>query len=113
MMMKKIGLVAFAAFALATSASAATTENPFAQDKAVLQLGGLDLSTPDGQQRLAIRMDQAARSVCGERLSTVHLDAEAKSRECRAAVVADVRNQIEARTAKADTKTSTQFAMAN
>jgi UrcA family protein len=112
-MMMKFGLVALAAVAFATSATAATTENPFAKDKTVLQLSGLDLSTPDGQQRLAIRMDQAARSVCGERLSTVHLDAEAKSRECRAAVVADVRNQIEARTADAGGKAATRFALAN
>lgn len=107
----KFGLLAFAALAVATSASAATTENPFAKDQTVLQLSGLDLSTPDGQQRLAIRMDQAARSVCGDRLATVHLDADAKSRECRAAVVADVRNQIEARTASI--KPTTQFALAN
>lgn len=109
----KIGLAAFAAIAFATSATAATTENPFAKDKTVLQLNNLDLSTSDGQQRLAIRMDQAARSVCGDRLATVHLDADAKSRECRAAVVADVRNQIEARTADASTKPTTQFALAN
>lgn len=100
----KTGLAAFAALALATSASAATTpENPFARDQAVLQLKGIDLSTPEGQQRLAIRMDQAARSVCGDRLSNVHLDAEAKSRECRASVIADVRSQIETRTADAGT----------
>lgn len=98
----KTGLLAFAALALATSASA-STENPFAQDQAVLQLGGLDLSTAEGQQRLAIRMDHAARSVCGERLSGIHLDLEAKSRECRAAVIADVRAQIEMRTADAGT----------
>lgn len=97
----KTGLVAFAALALATSASATPTENPFAQDKAVLQLQGIDLSTAEGQQRLAIRLDQAARSVCGDRLSGVHLDAEAKARECRASVLADVRSQIETRTADA------------
>lgn len=106
----KIGLVALSALAFATSASAAPIENPIAKDKTVLQLGGLDLSTPDGQQRLAIRMDQAAREVCGDRLSNVHLDAEAKSRECRAAVVADVRSQIETRMAGADAKVPTRFA---
>jgi UrcA family protein len=111
-MMMKIGLAAFAVLAFATSASAAPTENPFAKDQSVLQLGGLDLSTPDGQQRLAIRVDQAARSVCGDRLATIHLDADAKSRECRSAVVADVRNQIEARTADAGTASRTQFALA-
>ena len=99
----KAGLAVFAAIAFATSASAATpdnsVQNPFAKNTAVLQLGGIDLSTPDGQQRLAIRMDQAARAVCGDRLAGVHLDAEAKSRECRASVVADVRAQIETRMA--------------
>jgi len=107
----KIGLAALAALAFATSASAAPTENPFAKDKTVLQLSGLDLSTPEGQQRLAIRMDEAARSVCGDRLATVHLDLAAKSHECRAAVVADVRSQIETRTADAGTS-RTQVALA-
>lgn len=98
----KIGLAALAALAFATSASAnTTTENPLAQDSAILTLKGLDLSTADGQQRLAIRVDQAARAVCGERLANVHLSLEAKSQECRAAVIADVRSQIEARTAMA------------
>ena len=97
----KIGLAAFAALAFATSASANTTENPFAQDSATLTLKGLDLSTADGQQRLAIRVDQAARAVCGERFASVHLSLEAKAQECRTAVIADVRSQIEARTAMA------------
>jgi UrcA family protein len=111
-MIMKTALVAFAALALATSASASATENPFARDQAVLQLKGLDLSTAEGQQRLAIRMDQAARSVCGERLSNVHLDVEAKARSCRAAVVADVRSQIEARMAYAPTASRPQIASA-
>ena len=97
--MKK-GLLALAAVcALATSASAATTENPFAQDKATVRLDGLDLSTADGQQRLAIRMDQAARAVCGDRVSSVHLALGARARECRNFVVADIRAQIESRMA--------------
>ena len=98
----KIGLVAFATLAFATSASAATTaENPFAQDKAVLTLKGLDLSSPDGQQRLAIRIDNAARAVCGDRVAAVHLALEAQAQECRVAVAANVRSQVEARVAKA------------
>ena len=109
----KTGLVAFAALALATSASANATENPLARDKAVLNLQGLDLSTADGQQRLAIRMDQAARSVCGDRLATGHLDAESKARECRATVVADVRSQIEARVAQTPSASRTQVALAD
>lgn len=95
----KIGLAALATLAFATSAFANTAENPFAQDQAILTLKGLDLATADGQQRLAIRVDQAARAVCGERLSGVHLAAEAKTQACRTAVVADVRAQIEARSA--------------
>ncbi len=106
----KIGLVALATFAFATSASAATTENPFAQDQAILNLKGLDLSTADGQQRLAIRMDQAARAVCGDRVAAVHLALEAQAQECRAAVVADVRAQVESRLAKAGTAAPVQLA---
>ena len=97
----KTGLMALAAFALATAASASATDNPFAQDKATINLKGLDLSTSDGQQRLAIRMDQAARAVCGEGLASVHLDLERKAQDCRSAVIADVRAQIETRTAHA------------
>ena len=94
----KTGFVALATLALAAPAAAA--ENPFAQDQAILTLSGLDLSTAEGQQRLAIRIDNAARAVCGSDLATLHLAADSKARECRAAVVADVRAQIEARSAK-------------
>ena len=107
------GLLVLASLALAATASAATAENPFAQDKAVLQLKGLDLSTADGQQRLAIRMDQAARAVCGDRLSSVHLALAEKARNCQASVIADIRNQIEARTAKAANASRTQLASSN
>ncbi|MFT4025577.1 MAG: UrcA family protein [Novosphingobium sp.] len=106
----KTGLVALAALAFATPAFANTTENPFAQDKATLNLKGLDLSTADGQERLAIRMDQAARAVCGERLASVHLALEAKAQECRSAVVADVRAQVEQRLARANAAKPVQFA---
>lgn len=103
----KSGLVALATVTFALTASSAfAAENPFAKDKAVLDLQGLDLSTADGQQRLAIRLDQAARAVCGERLSSVHLALEAKTQECRTAVAADVRSQIEARLARATTSSS-------
>lgn len=114
----KIGLMALATFAFATSAFASTGENPsaqdnpFARDKAILNLKGLDLSTAQGQQSLSIRMDQAARSVCGERLANVHLDLERRAQECRTAVLADVRSQIEARTAKAATASPVRVALA-
>jgi UrcA family protein len=104
------GLWVLGAFALATSASAAATTNPFAQDEAVLRLDGLDLSTADGQQRLAIRMDNAARAVCGDRLASVHLAADTKARECRTAVIADIRAQIEVRTADAAKAPEVQLA---
>ena len=106
----KIGLVALATVAFATSASAATPqnpsgENPFARDQAILNLRGLDLSTAEGQQRLAIRMDHAARAVCGDRVASVHLALEAQAQECRTAVLADVRSQIEARLASSGSQT--------
>lgn len=106
----KIGLVALATFALATPVSAASTDNPFVQDQAILSIKGLDLSTAEGQQRLAIRMDQAARAVCGDSVATVHLALESKARECRAAVVADIRSQIEARTANAASSSPVRLA---
>ncbi|WDF74615.1 UrcA family protein [Novosphingobium sp. KACC 22771] len=91
-----------AAVSLAAGASAAQAgENPLAKDSAVLRLDGLDLATVDGQQRLAIRLDQAVAAVCGDRLAGVHLALEEQSRACRAAVVADVRAQIERRQAAA------------
>jgi len=106
----KNGLLVLAACALTTSVSAAATDNPFARDEAVLRLSGLDLSTAEGQQRLAIRMDEAATAVCGDRLSTVHLAADTHARECKATVLADIRSQIEARTAAAENAGQTQLA---
>jgi UrcA family protein len=111
--MMKFSLVALAAVAFAAPAFASTTaENPLAQETATLNLKGLDLSTADGQQRLAIRMDQAARAVCGDQLAAVHLALEAQAQECRAAVVADVRTQVEARLAAASNGKPVQFASA-
>lgn len=108
----KTALAALAAVAFAAPAFAGTVENPLAEDKAVLNLRGLDLSTAEGQQRLAIRMDQAARAVCGDRVATVHLALEAKAQECRSAVVAEVRAQVESRLAKAGKAPAVQFAAA-
>jgi UrcA family protein len=107
--MKKTLLV-LAACAVASSASAAApTSDPFVKDKATLRLDGLDLSTADGQQRLAIRMDQAARAVCGDNLSSVHLALGASARECRDVVVADIRSQIEARLAAKASQTQLAY----
>jgi UrcA family protein len=108
--MMKTGLLALAVFAFASSASA--TDNPFARDKAILNLKGLDLSTSDGQQRLAIRLDRVVRDVCGDRLATVHLALERQAQECRTAVIADVRTQIESRNAHFATSSSTPQASA-
>lgn len=110
----KIGflVLASAGLAFATAASATTSESPFARDKVVMQINDLDLATPNGQQRLAIRMDQAARAVCGERLGNVHLALEQKAQECQAAVKADIRTRIEARTASAAGAPQVQLASA-
>jgi len=107
----KTALAALAALAIATSASATPTQNPMAKDQAILNLQGIDLASAEGQQRLAIRMDQAARAVCGENLANVHLAAEAKAQACRTAVIADVRSQIESRMALASAPT--RVALAN
>lgn len=106
-------MASFAAtFACATAASAASTENPFARDKVILQLSDLDLTTADGQQRLAIRMGDAANAVCGDRVASVHLALEQKARECRAAVLADIRLRIETRTAEASQTAQVRLASA-
>jgi UrcA family protein len=109
MMMKK-GLLAMAVCALASTMPAAAADNPFAKDEAVVRLNGLDLSTVEGQQRLAIRMDAAARAVCGDRMASVHLATDARARECQEAVLADIRTEIEARTAVAEKAAPTQLA---
>lgn len=112
----KIAFAALAAVSLGLGApvahaeNLAHAENPLAKDSVTLRLSGLDLSTPDGQQRLAIRLDQAAAAVCGDRLAGVHLVLEEQSRSCRAQVVADVRARIEQRQAAATGKV--QFASA-
>lgn len=111
----KIGLMALASFAFVATASAATAdtgENPFARNQTVLQLNDLDLASAEGQQRLASRMDQAAREVCGEGMSRIHLSLEHKSQECRTAVMADIRTRIEARSADASNSSPTQLAIA-
>lgn len=104
--------VALFPLAFGSVASAVPAQNPFARDQVVLQLNDLDLATVDGQQRLAIRMDDAARTVCGDRLGNVHLALEAKARECRTAVMADIRSRIEARTANASETPKVQLASA-
>ncbi|MXP25802.1 UrcA family protein [Altererythrobacter indicus] len=98
-MMMKAGLMALAMCAVAAPAMANSTPDPFVQDKVALRLDGLDLSTVDGQNRLAIRMDAAARAVCGDGLASVHLNADAQAQECRTQVLANIRNQIETRMA--------------
>ena len=106
----KIGLAAIAAISLGSAAFASTTDNPFGEDSAILSLSGLNLATADGQQRLAIRVDQVARAVCGDSLATIHADLEARARDCRADVAQQVRTQIEARTADASRVKSLQLA---
>lgn len=100
--MLKTGFLALAVCALTAPALATTPQDPFAQDQATLRLDGLDLATVDGQRRLAIRMDAAARAVCGDGLDTVHLQANARAQECRTEVLARTRDQIEARLASGD-----------
>ncbi len=106
----KIGIAALAAILVAAPSYAAPGSNPFSADSIVLDLRGLDLTSVDGQQRLAIRMDQAASSVCGEGLSSIHLALGAQTRECRADVIADIRARIATATAAADAAGVTRLA---
>lgn len=108
----KIGIAALAALSFGSAAVAGTVSNPFAADSAVLSLKGLDLATADGQQRLAVRVDQAARAVCGDNLATVHIDLEARARACRADVAEQVRSQIEVRSAAASRPSAVRLASA-
>lgn len=106
----KIGIAALAAILAATPALAESSDNPFSADSTVLDLRGLDLTSVDGQQRLAIRMDQAANKVCGEGMSSIHLALAAQARACRADVIADIRSRITAATAAANSAKVTRLA---
>jgi len=100
----KIGIVALAALMVAAPAFAAPRENPFSADSAVLDLRGLDFTSVEGQQRLAIRMDRAANRVCGEGMSSIHLALGAQARACHADVIANIRSRIAAATAANNAK---------
>lgn len=99
--MVKAAWAALAAFAIAPALLAAGPVNPLVKDSVVLKLANLDLTSVEGQRVLAIRMDQAARDVCGDRLANVHLALDAQSRSCQAEVKADIRSRIEQRVADA------------
>lgn len=99
--MFKVACAALAACVLAPASYAAPPADPLTKSSAVLKLDGLDLATPKGQRILAMRMDQAARDVCGNRLETIHLAAGAQSRLCQDDVKATIRSRIERRTADA------------
>lgn len=101
--MMKIGIVALAALMTATPAFAAPGDNPFSADSVTLDLRGLDLTSVEGQQRLEIRMDQAANAVCGTGMSSIHLALGAQARACHSEVIADIRARITAATAATST----------
>ncbi|WP_292633036.1 MULTISPECIES: UrcA family protein [unclassified Novosphingobium] len=100
--MFKASMAVLAASVITISPVYATAPvNPLVESSVILKLGNLDLATVDGQRQLSLRMNQAARKVCGERLSSIHLSLEAQSRECKAEVVADIRSRIEQQVADA------------
>ena len=107
----KIGIAVLAAILATAPAFAAPGSDPLSADSAVLDLRGLDLASVDGQQRLAIRMDQAANAVCGEGVSTIHLALGAQARACHADVIADIRGRIAAATAAAEPAKETRLAL--
>jgi len=107
----KIGIAALAALMVAAPAFAAPRDNPFSAESAVLDLRGLDLTSVEGQQRLAIRMDKVANIVCGEGMSSIHLALGAQARACHADVIADMRSRITTATAVAGNAKADQLAM--
>jgi UrcA family protein len=109
--MMKFTLAACAAILAASPVFAATGADPFSADSAVLNLRGIDLTSVEGQQRLAIRMDRVANQVCGENMSSVHLALGAQARGCRDDVIAGIRTRIAAATAAQTPARSTQLAM--
>ncbi len=100
--MLKSVLAALAILTVAPAVGAASPQNPLAKDSVVLNLKNIDLATVEGQRTLSLRMNQAARDVCGHDLATIHLALEDQARTCRAAVIADIGARIEARTALAN-----------
>lgn len=109
----KIGFAALVAATMTVTPALAATpnSNPFAAESAVLNLRGLDLATVDGQQRLAIRMDQAANAVCGQGLNTIHLALGEQARACHADVLADIRTRISAATTRMASAGAPQVAL--
>ncbi|WP_395396666.1 UrcA family protein [Novosphingobium sp. BL-8A] len=99
--MLKATLAVLAACTISSAVYAAEPENPLAKSSVMLKLDGLDLSTVQGQRTLDLRMAQAARAVCGDRLATIHLALAAQSRACQAEVKADIRSRIEQQMADA------------
>ena len=110
--MTKAILAVIAAAASAASASATEPRSVLAKDAVVLDLRNIDLATVGGQRVLAIRMDQAARAVCGDRLATVHLDLEPPSRSGRGSGAANIRSQSAARRADARRPSATPVLLA-
>lgn len=98
-MMMRIAFAALAAATVMAPARSAEPVNPLAATSVVLGIKDLDLASVDGQRRLAIRIDNAARAVCGDRVATIHLALAEQSRACQSDVTADIRSRIEMRTA--------------
>lgn len=85
-----------AAMVLPAGAAIAATDNPFARDSVDMRTDDLNLATSDGQQRLEGRLSRAAEAVCGTGAATIHLSAFRKARACKAEVIAEVRQRIDA-----------------
>jgi UrcA family protein len=107
----RVGLSVIVAVLAAMPILSAASANPFSADSVVLNLRGLDLTSVDGQQRLAIRVGQAADTVCGTGMSSIHLALGAQAQACRSDVIANVHARIAAATARAETGKAAQLAM--
>ena len=76
----KFCIAAIAAVSLGSAAFASTSDNPFGQDSAVLTLSGLDLATADGQQRLAIRVEDEDGTCIRDEKKALRIDRQSMGR---------------------------------
>jgi UrcA family protein len=98
MMTRMLAVLATAALVVPAGTALA---DPFAKNEAAFHYADLNLASADGQVRLASRLDQAARDVCGRGMDRVHPMLAQQAEACRNEVIAAAREKIDLRIAAA------------
>lgn len=94
-------MLAVLATALLAVPAGTALADPFVQNEAAISYADLNLDSADGQVRLASRLDQVARDVCGRGMDRVHPMLAQQAQTCRNEVVAAAREKIDLRLAAA------------